>query len=521
MRQPEERMNRMGRTSGIYTLLTAVGKYDPALGLTDLDCAGHDLEIMAEALTKGLNINIDNHRKPGTDGTITALSFARSIAEFGDMLGEEDTFILYFSGHGQNHELMFSDGGITIRSIIDYVRKLPAKQKIVILDCCYSGQASAGPVRDFSYEESLAAFSGTGIAVLASCSADGKSRLADGGYCSLYTQIIYYALTSRRKIREGKISLTDISDEIRYLMDQWNRTHPGKEQKPIYRENMIGTIYFPVEEYRPYVPQKVFYETEDFTIHHVKPLSTGTQKRLAAFVILKRDDDSIIPEITRIIVSQILYSDVYASKQSELRFHGRAADVIWCYFGHDETDLVRGNHFAYSIWAGDEKLRETYFLENRNAEIIDNIYVFWNSSYQIVKDLQETDSNDEKIIAEYRKLANMLIAHAEPFIKDLEEVENETLSFTAVKAANQAWVQEVKELFFKLSDAEAAPVKVHDWAEAILDMAGWVVDLAILIEADKDISLSGNNWLLKYSVGKYYRSLDRLMELEKNNSAGP
>ena len=505
----------MSRTSGIYTLLAAVGKYAPELELTNLDCAAHDLEIMAQALTKGLKIDSDNIRRLGSDGAVTTMSFARSVAEFDSMLGEEDTFVFYFSGHGQNQELMFSDGGITIKSIIDYVRKLPAKQKIVILDCCCSGQAAAGPIKKFSYEESIAAFSGTGIAVLAACSADGTSRLTEGGYCSLYTQILYSALTSRRRIREGKISLTDVSDEIRYLMDQWNQAHPDKEQKPIFRENMIGTIYFPVEEYHPYVTQKVFFETADFTVHHVKPLSTGSQKRLAAFVILKKDDDSIIPEVTRHIASQILYSDVYSSRQSEMRFHGRPADVIWCYFGHDEADLVRGNHFAYTIWSADEKLRETYYRENRNAEIVDDIYVFWNSSYQIVKYLQESKSSDEEIIAEYRKLSNMLIAHAEPFIKDLEEVQNGTLSFVTVKAANQEWAREVKQLFFKLTDAEAAPVKVNDWAEAILDLAGWVVDMAVILENMDEDDATGKLWLMRNSIGRYRQAVERLLKMEK------
>ena len=500
----------MSRSSGIYTLLAAIGDYDAELGLTNLDCAAHDLDIMTQALTSGLKIDADNIRRLGADGVVSTMSFARSIAEFESMLTEADTFIFYFSGHGQKRELMFSDGGITIKSIIDYVQKLPAKQKIVILDCCYSGQATAGAIKEFSYEASIAAFAGSGIAVLASCSADGTARLTDDGYCSLYTQIIYFALISRRKIREGKISLTDISDEIRYLTDQWNQSHPGKEQKPIFRENMIGTIYFPVEEYHPYIPQKVYFETEDYTVHHVKPLSTGTQKRLAAFVILKKDDDSVIPGVTKQIVSQILYSDVYSSKQSEDRFHGKPADVIWCYFGHDEADLVRSNHFAYTIWTGDEKLQETYYRENRNAEIVDDIYVFWNNSYQTVKDLQESKSSEEEIIAEYRKLGNMLIAHAEPYIKDLEEVENGTISFVAVKAANREWVQEVRQLFFKLADAETAPVRVHDWAEAVLDMAGWVADLSLFPENTNDLTDPGKMWVIKNCIKRYQEALEQL-----------
>lgn len=266
----------MSRTPGTYALLAAVGKYDPTIGMDDLKCAQNDLDIMTSALTKGLKIETDNIRRLGEDGTVTAMSFARSIAEFSSLLKENDTFLFYFSGHGRGRELMFSDDGITVKSIVDYVDRLPAKQKIVILDCCYSGQAKIAPMQVFSYEESVEEFAETGIAVLASCAQDSESRLADNGSCSLYTQIIYYALTSRRNIREGKLSLTAVSEEIRYLMDQWNRSHPGKEQEPIFRENLVGTIFFPIEEYHPYIPQKVFFEAEEYILHHVKPLSTGS-----------------------------------------------------------------------------------------------------------------------------------------------------------------------------------------------------------------------------------------------------
>ena len=505
----------MSRKPESYALLVAVGKYDPSVELLDLSSAQNDLDIMSHALEQGLKIDHDNIRELGEDGTVTTLSFARSIAEFNSLLKEEDTFLFYFSGHGRGHKLMFSDAGITIKSIVDYVDRLPTRNKIVILDCCYSGQTTVGSMRPFSFEESIAGFAETGIAVLASCSKDSKSRLNENRGCSLYTEVVSYALTSRRNIREGKLSLTSIAEEIRYLMERWNQAHPGKEQKPIFRENMVGTIYFPVEEYHPYVPQKVFFETEEYIVHHVKPLSTGSLKRLAAFVILKKDDDSIIPDVAKQIVSQLLYSEVYASKQSEMRFHGRPADVIWCYFGHDEQDIIRSNHFAYTIWSGDARLRETYYRENRNAEVVDDIYIFWNTSYQIVKDLQESKSSEKEIISEYQTLANMLIAHAEPFIKDLEEVENGTISFLVVKTANQEWFQEVRHLFFKLTDAEPVPIMEHDWAEAVLDLAGWVVDMAIALE---NMETTGEDWMIKQSIARYQKAIDTLCGMEQGST---
>ena len=72
-------------------------------------------------------------------------------------------------------------------------------------------------------------------------------------------------------------------------------------------------------------------------------------------------------------------------------------------------------------------------------EVVGDISVFWNSSEQTVKELQESGCSEDGIVAEYRRLSNMLIAHAEPFIKDLEEVENGTLAFHTVKPTRRGY----------------------------------------------------------------------------------
>ena len=155
---------------------------------------------------------------------------------------------------------------------------------------------------------------------MASSAADERSWLSEKKDASIYTKIVAEAFASRRNIHKGYISLGDIADEVRYLMQLWNKTFPERMQHPVYRENYIGDIRFKVEEYHPYVTQKITAETEDYYLHSVKPLNTGLLKRFAAFVILKGSDDSVLPRITEEIVSQFRNSDVYASEHSEQRF---------------------------------------------------------------------------------------------------------------------------------------------------------------------------------------------------------
>ena len=417
---------------------------------------------------------------------------------------------MYFSGHGTGEGLCFSDKTVNLQSIVDFVERLRARNKIVILDCCYAGGVHLSGKGELSFEEIVSAFVGRGIAVMASSASDEKSWLSEHKDASLYTKIISAAFTSRRNIRKGYLSLGDIADEVRYQMQLWNRTFPEYMQHPVYRENYVGDIRFKVEEYHPYVTQQITAETQEYYLSSVKPLSTGHLKRFAAFVILKGSDDSVLPRITKEIVSQFKNSDVYASRHSEQRFKGRSADVIWCYFGHDEEDMLRNNHFAYTIWVGNEDLRKVYYRDDRNAEVSDGIYIFWNSSYGMVKELQKTDAPEKEIIEEYQKLASLLISKAEAFIKAFEETENRSLTVKEMKAEFKDWALDVRGLFFKLANADPAPVERIKWAEAILDLAGWVTDLALFIEREETGSGLGEHWMVKHAISEYYHSLEQL-----------
>ena len=506
----------MSREAKCYGLLAGVGIYQneerkPLPGIKT------DLLLMRQALTEGLKFDPDNIRILGENGIVQMHSFARALSEFEGLLGKEDTFVLYFSGHGAQAALCFTDDMVNLQSIVSYIERLPAGRKIVIIDCCFAGSIQVPDIREMTFEEAIAAFAGSGIAVMASSAQDERSWLSETGDASLYTRIVSAAVCSRRNIHEGRLTLSDVNEEVRCLMQLWNEANPDRQQHPIFRENYIGEIAFRVEEYHPYVTQKITAETETYYLHSVKPLSTGSLKRFAAFVILKKDDDTLLPEITREIVSQFGNSDVYASACSEQRFKGRSADAIWCYFGHDTEDIERSNHFAYTIWAGSGVLQKQYYRENRNAEVVDGIYIFWNTSYGLVKDIQKTDTPQERILAEYEELAGRLMTKAEGFIRDFEEVENGSFSLEEMKVRYNRWIREVKEAYFKLTDTDPAPVERIRWAEAILDLAGWVTDMALLLErreAGTPAGVQGETWMIRHAVSRYRRSLEELRGIE-------
>ena len=113
-----------------YSLLTSVGIYEQNLSLPSYEM---DLKLMENALIEGLRLSKDTIRTLGNSGIVKMRSFVRALMEFSSMIEEEDGFILYFSGHGCNGDLCFSDGMINIQSIIDFVEKLKSKNKIIII----------------------------------------------------------------------------------------------------------------------------------------------------------------------------------------------------------------------------------------------------------------------------------------------------------------------------------------------------------------------------------------------------
>lgn len=317
---------------------------------------------------------------------------------------------------------------------------------------------------------------------------------------------------------KGKTSLDDIYDEMMHLVKAWNKENPGKEQQPIFRSSLGGTIYFQVEEYRPYNQMEYTYENDEYRIVCVEPLSTLSIKRLCAFVIPKKDGDLLnLPAITKQIAEQVKYAEIYSTQKSEELLGGQPAKAVWCYFGHDESDIINHLHYAYTIWAADDEMRQLYFKSNKNAVIADDIYIYENKSYDMLKKMQEPTQTREEFIEENRKLLAVIVTLAEKFVTDLQEVANNTLTIEDIQERYGAWALKVRRKFIELSDGDIAPDDLHDWTEEIMNLAGWVADMALLLENQKGNGIIGDRetWLIKNAVSHYHESMEKIKRIEE------
>lgn len=567
-----------GQITMVYAILIAVGDYKE-IGAADIPTYKNDLIIMRRALKEGLRIPDENIRViAGNDdcGKVSMKSLAHAIADVEGLLSEEDIFLLYFSGHGKREVgpttstdstvasgpttstdsaaasspsvssspstasspsvtagLVFSDGMVMLQSVIDYVSRLAAGGKIVILDCCYSGDFDGKGPRKLGFDQAFSEFAGKGIAVMASTSADETARLWPEKKCSVFTGALSQAimeltapaagrqtpsplaaplvaplaaplaaplvapltaplaaplttpLTARLAapltagiIRSrGKVSLNDIYDVMMRIITIRNYLDPARQQYPVFRSSIGGTIYFRTGD-APADHAKI---QQNFTgnIHHLKSLDTQTQKRLAVFAVLPP------AEKYRETPADITTAELASAARdivNGIRADGKEEDVVWCYFGADESDILNSLHYAYTIWARTEEMRRRYFNKNAAAEICDGIYVFRNTSYDLLKRIQAPTKTREEFVRDVRKLLALIVSNAESFVYDLQEVKNRTRTIAEMRTLYSDWIGRVKSLYIKLSDEDVAPNDLHDWAEAIYDLAGWVADLAILFE---------------------------------------
>ena len=473
-----------------------------------------DSKRMQEALIKGLRFSEENIRVLGKEGRVTTREFVRALKEFQYLLKKEDTLIFYFSGHGQKKAVLLSDGAFLIQDIVNCIESLSCKNKVLIFDCCYAGNFEASEIKKWNIEEELEQFVGTGIAIMGSSASDEQSFFLKEG--SIFTQAVCNAFCSKSLIKGGKISLEDIIFEVRIFMKKWNERYPEQRQHVICRSSIGGTIFFRVEEEIQEKVPKLIYAGEDYEIKNVKSIGTISEKRLCVFICLNKEiseEESI--KFTKRIVKQVRYLRI--SEKEKKQFFRKSADAIWCYFAKDEHDSLYSSYYQYTIWGKTRKERQKYFRKDRNAKVSNEIYIWKNPDYELIRKIQSQEESYETCERESKELLQKILLKAQEFVQVMEEVQNQKILIAEIKEEYQEWIEEVRRLYLKLSDQPIPPDELYDWIQDVFSLAGWILDIAIVLKKEKIDS--GDSWMLKNAIKNYYEELEKLKKYKKSEES--
>ncbi|MGH3975537.1 MAG: caspase family protein, partial [Pseudonocardiaceae bacterium] len=233
-------------------LLVATYLYQDA-GLRQLTTPAHDVEALAEVLRDpeiaGFDVTVlvnEPHHLVG-----------EAIGEFYGNPRRDDLTLLYFTGHGlkddqgrlylamtntKRDRLLFT--GLSAQQIDDAMESCWSRQKVLVLDCCYSGAFPAGRIaKSDTHVHALEKFQGKGRVVLTASDATQYSfegnEIIGQGTQSVFTRFLVEGLTTGEADLDGDgdISLDELYS---YVYDRVIEEIP--QQRPKKQENVEGRI---------------------------------------------------------------------------------------------------------------------------------------------------------------------------------------------------------------------------------------------------------------------------------------
>lgn len=167
-----------------------------------------------------------------------------------------ETALLYFSGHGYINstgaEIVMPQDiatrgqyytGIQMTTIMEIVNKSKARNKIVILDCCHSGNMGKYKLTD------AGSLLNPGVSVLTACREDEYAMEA-GGH-GLFTELLCAALNGGAADYCGNITIGGVYAYIDRSFGPW-------DQRPVFKTNV--TEFAPLRKVEPRVPLSIIRE---------------------------------------------------------------------------------------------------------------------------------------------------------------------------------------------------------------------------------------------------------------------
>lgn len=494
-------------------ILIGVSDYKNNNGCSDLPLCKNDIYAVEEALINGLNYNKKDIILHGEKNIV---NFSELKSSFNNITHEKDeTFIFYFSGHGAENILCLSDVNINLEDLISYINKLDFKNKIIILDCCHAGSFSIPNANKMDINKTVDLFVGCGYAVFASCGSLEKSGFHPDKKLSLYTSIFCDAIQFRSLIKNGKKSLEEIQETIYNISKMWNRKKNIKIQFPIFRQNIGGTIYFQVEEYKPYLKEHIYEDTDEYIIYDVDPLHTFDMKRYAVKVILRQlYDVEKISEIAREIIDKAMTYEVYNNKKSEISKKGKMVNIIWCYFAYDESDVINSSYAYITTWVDDSQDKIRWYHLYKNCFMIENIHFNEIGPYNIIKSLRTTTESNETLINMIVEITNKLTNITEEYISLFREFQNKNLMENELIEKVKLYNKQINELYLKLSDIPKVSDDLHDLFQIYFELCSCIYDFSLYYNEDHLNKWDSKNrmFLFKSNIKKYQKHLEKLKE---------
>ncbi|RSK07445.1 Caspase domain protein [Streptococcus oralis] len=174
--------------------------------------------------------------------------------------GESDIALFYFSGHGTDElvgqivtpDFNGRDAGVSMNDILYMVNTSQSKNKIIILDCCYSGKLG-----DFNANKSTDAIIGKGVTILTASNRD-EVAIEDGitGH-GVFTELLIQGLKGGAADVGGNITPASLYSFVDQSLGAW-------EQRPLFKTNITG--FLPIRTVEAKVSKRVLRKLHQYFV---------------------------------------------------------------------------------------------------------------------------------------------------------------------------------------------------------------------------------------------------------------
>lgn len=164
--------------------------------------------------------------------------------------GNDETALFYYSGHGfvdtcggylVTPDYSENDWGVSMNEILSIINQSQCRNKVVILDCCYSGKMGEIDARSNGLTEI-----GEGVTILSACRKSESAVESNGK--GLFTSLLIEALSGCAADLTGNITPGSVYAYIDKALGLWG-------QRPVFKTNI--TRFVALRKVTPQVDIKV------------------------------------------------------------------------------------------------------------------------------------------------------------------------------------------------------------------------------------------------------------------------
>ena len=128
--------------------------------------------------------------------------------------------------------------------------------------------------------------------------------------------------------------------------------------------------------------------------------------------------------------------------------------------------------------------------------------------------MNQPDTSPEEYLKSLNITISDIVNMGEMFIRDITEVYNRTMDIETFRNAYSSWIKKVKKDYIEISDMSSPPDTIYDYSEKIMELAGWLVDLGIYVDGDKELKPI-DHWVIKNAIRRYHESIESITIMQK------